>query len=109
MYRCAGLLLPRYPPAPPDAFALAGEIVHALVDRSHDLPLHAQQGGQHVPLGAAFLWLYFLHENRETRTQEVSLFGVLLTDHMFIPGVSQHSDEMKHYLLTAATSQLLLF
>jgi hypothetical protein len=40
----------------------------------------------------------------------VSLFGVLLTDHMFIPGVSsQHSDEMKHYLLTAATSQLLLF
>ena len=68
MYRCAGLLLPGYPPAPPDAFALAGELVHALFDRCHDLPLHAQHGGQHVPLGADFLWLYFLHGKRETHT-----------------------------------------
>ena len=63
-----GLLLPRYPTAPPDAFVLAGELVHALFDRCHDLPLHAQHGGQHVPLGAAFLWLYFLHGKRETHT-----------------------------------------
>ena len=63
-----GLLLPRYPTAPPDAFVLAGELVHALFDRCHDLPLHAQHGGQHIPLGAAFLWLYFLHEKRVTHT-----------------------------------------
>lgn len=73
-----GLLLPGYPPAPPDAFALAGELVHALVDRFQDLLLQAQHGGKHVPLGAAFLWFYFLHENREKSTHtsgESSVFS----------------------------------
>lgn len=65
----AGLLLPGYPPAPPDAFALAVELVHALLDRSHDLPLQAQHGGKRVPLGAAFLWFYFLHETHRKHTQ----------------------------------------
>ena len=90
MYRCAGLLLPGYPPAPPDAFALAGELVHALFDRCHDLPLHAQHGGQHVPLGAAFLWLYYLHGKRETHThtsgEPLVLSWQIIC--LFIPGIS---------------------
>ena len=65
-----GLLLPGYPPAPPDAFALAGELVHALVDRFHDLLLQAQHGGKHVPLGAAFLWFYFLHDTEKKHTHK---------------------------------------
>lgn len=73
-----GLLLPGYPPAPPDAFALAGELVHALVDRFHDLLLQAQHGGKHVPLGVAFLRFYFLHETQRKSkhtSRESSVFS----------------------------------
>jgi hypothetical protein len=72
--KCACLLLPRYPPAPPDS-ALASELIHAVIDRSHDLSLHAQQRRKRVPLGAVFLRFYFLNTEKHV-SQLVSRLGV---------------------------------
>lgn len=48
-------LLPGDPPAPPHVLPLPVQLVHALVQRLHDLPLEAEHRGQRVPLCRALL------------------------------------------------------
>ena len=66
------LLLLGDPPAPPDAFARAGKLAHALADRPHDFPLHAQHGRQHVALAAVFLRLDLLHKEKNNTSGQCS-------------------------------------